>query len=403
MAEMPVGVRLRMLEGLLKSCGGPALGRFDGRFHRIDEGTEDAKTADSLFALCRRGVRLEKKLSEEKEPLLFTGRIGLVWLLCPVTEEKELVRIYGIGPFLPAERSTFELDNVLANVGAPLSLRGDASVLLRKLPLIPFAKAQEYAAMLHYALWEEKLDLSRLRLLSGGNAPTNVRRTILLDDRQAYGAEQETLRRVREGDLSLIEQTDRVALGDAVLRPGPWGDQLTQMKSAALCRLSLLSRAAMEGGLSPETGLALFDRYAQSVTAATVPGELLALLMAMQEEFVRRVNAVRTERMSREIEAVCGYIERHLEEPLSIEALSRQTGYTEYYFSRKFKRESGLTPAAYIRKKRLEKAAVLLLTTGQDVGQIAESLQFCSASYFTASFRRQYGLSPIQYRKRSMP
>ena len=83
--------------------------------------------------------------------------------------------------------------------------------------------------------------------------------------------------------------------------------------------------------------------------------------------------------------------------------MSRQTGYTEYYFSRKFKRESGLTPAAYIRKKRLEKAAVLLLTTGQDVGQIAESLQFCSASYFTASFRRQYGLSPIQYRKRSMP
>ena len=141
MAEIPVRVRISMLEGLLKSCGGPTLGRFDGRFHRIDEGTEDAKTADSLFTLCRRGVRLEKKLSEAREPLLFTGRIGLVWLLCPVVEEKELVRIYGIGPFLPAERSTFELDNVLANVGAPLSLRGDASVLLRKLPLIPFAKA----------------------------------------------------------------------------------------------------------------------------------------------------------------------------------------------------------------------------------------------------------------------
>ena len=83
--------------------------------------------------------------------------------------------------------------------------------------------------------------------------------------------------------------------------------------------------------------------------------------------------------------------------------LAALNGYAEYYFSRKFKRETGMSPAEYIRKKRLQKAAVLLLTTGQDVKEIGASLQFCSHSFFSDCFRREYGVSPSQYRRNATP
>jgi AraC-like DNA-binding protein len=329
--------------------------------------------------------------------------VGLQWLLCPVVKNGELVRVYGLGPFLPTACSSFALDTVLANAGATLPLRAGASVLLRELPLLSYLQVQSYAAMMHYVLWEEKLEPSQLRLLSGGTIPPGSRHIAPLDDAHAFEAEQETLRRVQEGDLSLLAETDRVALGDLVLRPGTVEDALPYMKNAVQARLALLSRAAIAGGLSIETGLSLQARYAQNVELADSAGALLTLLVAMQEEFVQRVHAVKALGLSAQIESACTYMDRHLQEPLSIRALAEMTGYAEYYFSRKFKREMGITPAEYMRRKRLERATVLLLTTSLEVGQIAESLCFCSQSYFSDIFRRQYGTTPGQYRRAGMP
>lgn len=74
----------------------------------------------------------------------------------------------------------------------------------------------------------------------------------------------------------------------------------------------------------------------------------------------------------------------------------------DYYFSKKFKQEVGITLAEYIRSKRLERAAMLLQSTNEDVQAIAMRLQFCSQSYFTDSFRKKYGISPSKYRKNGM-
>ena len=137
----------------------------------------------------------------------------------------------------------------------------------------------------------------------------------------------------------------------------------------------------------------------KNVEAAKSLSELTGVATTMHRDFVERVHAVRTQKLSREIEAACSYIERHLEEELSIASLASYAGYMEYYFSRKFKRELGLTPAEYIRKKRLEKAALLLRSSDLDAQQIATRLQFCSQSYFTDCFRKEYGISPTKYRK----
>ena len=396
--------RLTLFHGLLACAGGPRLSRYDGHFVRIGGDDDEAsRTEDSLFSLCRRGVKLHAFLTGGSEPVLFSGRIGLLWILCSAAKDGKPACIHALGPFLPEECSSFSLDSALANAGASLSLRAQASVLLRSLPVLPYDRIREYAAMLYYLLYGEQLAPHGLRLLSGGTLPSPVRRSVTPDDRQFFAAEQETLRRIRDGDLTLRLDTDRIALGDTVLRTSPLGDHLRQMKDDVLARLTLLSRAAMAGGLSPETGYALWEKYVQNTEAVRSPGELISLLLIMQEDFAGRVHAVKTRRMSKEIEAACGYIEQHLEEPLTIDTLAALDGYAGYYFSRKFRQETGMTPAEYIRQKRLQKAAVLLLTTGRDVREIGASLQFCSHSFFSECFRRQYGVTPSQYRRAATP
>jgi transcriptional regulator GlxA family with amidase domain len=171
------------------------------------------------------------------------------------------------------------------------------------------------------------------------------------------------------------------------------------MKNAVLVSITLFSRASIEGGLSPETAYTLCDRYFQNVEMAKSLSELTAVTKTMNHDFVYRVHAVRTQMLSREIESACSYMDRHLEDDLSLASLAAYAGYTEYYFSKKFKRETGMTLAEYLRKKRLEKALVLLRSTDMDVHRIAMQLQFCSQSYFTDCFRRQFGVSPLKYRK----
>lgn len=75
--------------------------------------------------------------------------------------------------------------------------------------------------------------------------------------------------------------------------------------------------------------------------------------------------------------------------------------YAEYYLSRKFKKETGSTPAEYIRRKRLERAALLLRTTKEDVQNIGDRLLFGSHSYFSDSFKKQYGVSPSEFRNQN--
>ena len=296
--------------------------------------------------------------------------------------------------------SSFAIDSGLANAGASPALRQSAAKLVRKLPILSWARVQEYALMLHYLITGEKIRQSALRFFSrGGLSPVNGKEIPVTDTHGTYLAEQEMLRMVREGDLELVRHIDRMAVTGTMGQLAQTGDALRQMKNAVQVSVTLFSRAAIEGGLSPETAYTLCDRYFQNVEAAKSLSELTGVATTMHRDFVERVHAVRTQKLSREIEAACSYIERHLEEELSIASLASYAGYMEYYFSKKFKRELGLTPAEYIRKKRLEKAALLLRSSDLDAQQIATRLQFCSQSYFTDCFRKEYGISPTKYRK----
>jgi transcriptional regulator GlxA family with amidase domain len=86
--------------------------------------------------------------------------------------------------------------------------------------------------------------------------------------------------------------------------------------------------------------------------------------------------------------------------PLSVELLADAARMSVRNFARAFKREVGLTPAAYVETVRVERARQLLETTATGTEQIAAACGFGTVETFRRAFGRRLGVSPGQYRDR---
>ena len=93
------------------------------------------------------------------------------------------------------------------------------------------------------------------------------------------------------------------------------------------------------------------------------------------------------------------YMEEHLDEPLTIPALSRRACLSATTFKEEFRRLYGLPVHTWLRQRRMERAAELLHTPGLSLETVAQAVGYSSVSQFVAAFRRYYGVTPGKYRK----
>ena len=100
------------------------------------------------------------------------------------------------------------------------------------------------------------------------------------------------------------------------------------------------------------------------------------------------------------VERLKEYIQEHLSEPLSLNSLSEQAGFSAAYLSALFKSETGEGIKQYIIRARLERAAELLRSTNDRIYEIAEKCGFESTRHFSETFSRAYGMTPKKYRGR---
>ena len=91
-------------------------------------------------------------------------------------------------------------------------------------------------------------------------------------------------------------------------------------------------------------------------------------------------------------------IEAHLFSQVSVEELAKKSNLSVSSFKREFAKLYDDTPANYIKNKRLEKAAELLLASNLRITEIAFDCGFNDLANFTKSFHDKYELSPSQYR-----
>jgi AraC-like DNA-binding protein len=102
---------------------------------------------------------------------------------------------------------------------------------------------------------------------------------------------------------------------------------------------------------------------------------------------------------------MCRALETELERPPSLPELARKAGLCGRTAERRFKRIFGTTPAAYGIRMRILRAAELLRLHADSltISEVAARCGYDDSNYFSRSFRRATGLSPRAYRRAPQP
>ena len=92
------------------------------------------------------------------------------------------------------------------------------------------------------------------------------------------------------------------------------------------------------------------------------------------------------------------YINEHFQEDLSLDDVAAFAGFSRYYFSRSFKKQTGYFFKDYLCQKRLQVAMDLLIRTEKPMREVAVQSGFGSVATFNRVFREKNGCTPTRYR-----
>lgn len=95
----------------------------------------------------------------------------------------------------------------------------------------------------------------------------------------------------------------------------------------------------------------------------------------------------------------CDWAIRRLSEPLLVDDLARHAGWAPRTFARRFRHETGTTPARWLTDQRVLEARRLLERTELPVDQVAARSGLGSAANLRVQLARATGLTPTQYRR----
>ncbi|WP_020526677.1 AraC family transcriptional regulator [Flexithrix dorotheae] len=103
-------------------------------------------------------------------------------------------------------------------------------------------------------------------------------------------------------------------------------------------------------------------------------------------------------KLNHKIGSTVSHIHKNLKEKLTVEELAERVFLSPDYFSKCFMEVMGIRPIDYINNKRLERAQLLLTTTGKSMQEIAEEIGIPNLSYFSRLFKRKFGIPPARFR-----
>ena len=160
----------------------------------------------------------------------------------------------------------------------------------------------------------------------------------------------------------------------------------------------LLSRAAIDGGASIEEIIGLNNDYLVRIRLSRSVYDLSAYLSVILTRFVDCVFTLKSIKHADLIRKSIHFIRSQFTSSLSLEKVAEYVHLSPSHFSRIFHEGTGESFVAYLTRIRVEEAKSLLQTRTIPLAEIGARTGFKDQSYFTRVFKRSTGMSPGKYR-----
>ena len=377
--------------------------KMDSEFHVLQSDCPHESLFRSLLLQEGRREAIEAHIATTDRPVCFTVPSMLSWIIGFAPEGGKIHNIYLVGPFFLDYKDPESSADRMAQTDLTQEAQAALQAALPTLPVLSSETLVQYAVILHYCIRQERLAPSEV--VHYVARPKTRKHSKSVETNQfekssgRWSMEQELLNRIRRGDLSAGEVLTNAGPGQSVQAFGNV-QNLYAMRLNLHQLLTLVSRAAVDGGLPQRTAFSLCSDYRCRLETSRTAKELTQIGNEMVRDYAARVhNMKRYVRCSPAIRLCCEYIDTHPADKLTLEGLAAKAGYSPSHLSRKFYREMGCSIITYIQNSKLERACYLLANTIRSVDDISAELGFNARSYFTTVFKNHIGMSPTEYRR----
>lgn len=215
----------------------------------------------------------------------------------------------------------------------------------------------------------------------------------------AYEFEKTFLNAVKNGDVEDVRQISP----NMHMHVGTLSNtSIRQLKNQFICIATLITRAAIEGGLDLETAYNLSDSYIQKAEANMTSAGIHELIDTMLLDLTTRTNHAKFDSdVPSDLYHCLQYIRNHTHSNIQVSDVAGYAHLSVRQLNRKFSSELGFHPSEFIMRCKLEESKDMLLYTKKSLSEISQILCFSSQSYFCNVFKKHYGMTPGKFRRQN--
>lgn len=313
-----------------------------------------------------------------------------------------------IGPYVQKEMTGKQITEAAKKASVGRDKR-EIENFLSSVPCLPTG-SHVYALLETFAerIWGEgnftSVDLNYE--ISGGFSPVQMKREPsdpektalnmkIMEQRYAY--ENELMQAVSQGQMQKTEML--LAAFSSLHFEERTADPVRNAKNYSIIMNTLLRKAAESGGVHPVYLDSMSSSFAFRIEELASLSDAEELMTEMFRSYCRLVRKHSMKKYSPPIQKVIAAVDFDLTANLTLSSLAAMQNISPSYLSALFKQEVGETLTEYVNGKRIKRAMQLLETTKMQVQTVAQNCGILDVHYFSKIFKKATGMTPKEYRE----
>jgi len=212
-----------------------------------------------------------------------------------------------------------------------------------------------------------------------------------------YALECKLVQAIHEMDndksMLILNQINSMERAQLSIRP------LSSLKYSLVASCTFFTRAVIEAGLDTETAFMLSDYYINLIDETTILDKVQALEYKMLYDFIKVLKKYKENIYNPLIYRVITYINKNIENNLSLGEISSFVNVHPNYLCAAFKKEVGKTLNEYINDHKIIAIKLYMNHANSSISEISYAFNFNHITYFSRFFKKHTGLTPSNYRK----
>lgn len=346
-----------------------------------------------------------KKAMELGETYIFSCHANLNHVVFPLINRNSLFGSILAGPFLMDKPDSLLISEIAKRYPIPTEDLLEMYDESGELVVLPPSKVTYLSRLLYYlfsgliADSKEQLLTNQGKLLQQSRINESIQMYKnsgeLKKNNYPYDKEKQLITKVKTGNALEAKALLNDLLGYVFFSEG---NNLEIVKSRSIELCSLLSRAAIEGGATSDSILKINNQFLKTLQSVRSLDDLCYKLQETIDVFTECMFERIPSKNNEIIKKAIRYISRNFASPLTLEEVAGEVHLNPAYFSTMFKQSTGSSFKEYLNMVRIEESKRLLSNTDYSVIDIAVATGFEDQSYFSKVFKKYTGLTPKQYR-----